>query len=213
MGALPSTDLKGYEALQKRIRGALELLREVSSVEFKQAAGWSELKKGLPKDIIGMSNVQDGGIIIIGIGENDGQWNRTGLTDEQLNTYDPDDMIDHVNKYASPSITFDVVLHTDDEGSKYLVIRVHEFGESPIVCKKEYFGELRRGALYVRPLGKAESREVQSAEEMRDLLDLAAEKKTRNFLHQIRRVGIDVETVSLTMTDSDKFDEELGDLS
>lgn len=212
MGALPSNDLKGYELLKNRVQGALDLLQEGRAVEFKRSVMWNELKQGIPKDILAMSNLRDGGIIIIGVEESDNKWKRTGMTDEQLNTYDPDDMIDHVNKYASPSMTFNVVKHTDNEGLKYLVIRAHEFEEKPFVCKRNFAGELREGAFYIRPLGKAESREVKIAEEMHDLLELSVEKRTRNFMRQIQRVGIDLKTMRLEKTDEDKFDDELEGL-
>ncbi|MCX5637293.1 MAG: hypothetical protein NTX52_06325 [Planctomycetota bacterium] len=93
-----------------------------------------------------------------------------------------------------------------------MIIHVHEFEEKPIVCKRDYADELRKGAFYIRPLGKAESREVQSSDEMQDLLDLAAEKRTRNFLKQIQRIGIDLTSIPLEKTDADKYDEELEDL-
>jgi predicted HTH transcriptional regulator len=209
MGALPSTDLKGYELLKDRVQGALDLLQEARSVDFKTAGTWGEIKKGLPKDIMAMSNLRDGGIIIIGVKECDNTWSCTGITDEQLNTYNPDDMVDHVNKYASPSIAFDVVKHTDKNHLEYLVIQAHEFEEKPVVCKKNYPDELRRGAFYIRPLGKAESREVQTEAEMHDLLELSVEKRARNFMRQIQRVGLDLKTIRLAKTDSDKFDDEL----
>lgn len=212
MGALPSTDLKGYELLKDRVQGALDLLQEVKAIDFKKAAKWNELKQGIPKDILAMSNLRDGGIIIIGVEEIDNKWKRTGMTDKQLNTYDPDDMIDHINKYASPSMNFDVVKHTDEKGLKYLVIQTHEFVEKPFVCKRNYASELREGAFYIRPLGKAESREVQNADEMHDLLELSVEKRTRNFMRQIQRVGFDLRTTPLGKTDTDKFNEELEGL-
>jgi hypothetical protein len=212
MGALATTDLPAYRLLRDRIAGALDLLQEGRSVDFKMAVEWVELKHGIPKDVLAMSNVRDGGIIIVGVEEIDNKWNLTGMTQEQLNTYDPDDMIDHVNRYASPSITVDVVKHAHNDGLNFLIIQVHEFVESPILCKRDYSGDLRRGAFYIRPLGKPESREVQNAEEMRDLLDLAAEKRTRNLLRQIERVGIDLATAPLQKTVSDKFDEELEGL-
>ena len=212
MGALPSTDLKGYESLKDRVQGMLDMLQEGRTVDFKKASSWDDLKQGIPKDILAMSNLRDGGIIIIGVEENNNLWNCTGMTDEQINTYNPDDMIDYVNKYASPSINFDIVTHEDDKRLKYLVIQIHEFDEKPIVCKRNYSNELRQGAFYIRPLGKAESREVQTADEMHDLLELAVEKRTRNFLRQIHRAGIDLEALQLVKTDADKFDKELEGL-
>lgn len=209
MGALPTID---SGSLKDRVTGVLELPQESRAVELKRAAKWEELKKGIPKDILAMSNLRDGGIIVIGVQEKDNKWNRTGMTEDQLSTYDPDNMIDHINKYASPPITVDVVTYTDDKGLNYLVIQVHEFKEKLIVCKRNCPDELREGAFYIRPIGKAESREVQNAEEMHDLLELAAEKRTRNFLRQIQRAGIDLATVPLEKTDADKFDDELEGL-
>ena len=208
MGSLHTRDVDCYSILQDRISGALSMLQEMHSVDFKRADVWNNLKYKITKSVIAMSNLQDGGIIIVGVAEQDNKWNRTGMTEKQLNTYNPDDMIDHVNKYASPSITFDVVKHADGEELKYLVVQAHEFDEKPIVCKKDYSDELRRGALYIRPLGKAESREVRSAEELHTLLELAIEKRTRSFLSQIQRVGIDLGSISLLKSDADKYDEE-----
>jgi predicted HTH transcriptional regulator len=212
MGALASTDLEGYELLKERVEGSLKLLTEIRAVDFKDAAKWDEIKCSIPKDVLAMSNLRDGGIIIIGVSEKNERWELTGLTQEQLDTYNPDDMLDWVNRYASPPVIFDIVRHThykepDNKKFDFLIIQAHEFEEKPIVCKRDYSGELRRGAFYIRPLGKAESREVQSADEMHDLLDLAVEKRTRNLLRQIKRIGIDL-AVALEKTDADKYDEE-----
>jgi len=190
----------------------LDLLQEARAVDFKRAAPWDQLKQGIPKDILAMSNLRDGGIIVVGIEEGDKEWKCTGMTEEQLNTYNADNMIDHVNKYASPPVTFDVVKHTDMEGLTYLVMQTHEFEETPVVCKRNCADELREGAFYIRPHGKSESREVQTADEMHDLLDLAVEKRTRNFLRRIDRVGFDLEKMQLKKTDADRFDRELEGL-
>jgi predicted HTH transcriptional regulator len=216
MGALPTTDLDGYKILSERIIGALNLLQEVRSVDFKEAVVWDDLKYKIAKTTMAMSNLRDGGIIIIGIAEQDNNWHCTGMTEEQINTYDPDNMIDHVNKYASPAITFDVVKHTDKDGLQYLAIQAHEFEEKPIVCKKDYAGELRRGVCYIRPLGKAESRAVQSADEMQEVLDLAVDKSVRKFLQRCERLGmlvrVEEEKLAEKKVDSDKFDAELEGL-
>ena len=75
MGALPSTDLKGYESLKDRVQGMLDMLQEGRTVDFKKASSWDDLKQGIPKDILAMSNLRDGGIIIIGVEENNNLWN------------------------------------------------------------------------------------------------------------------------------------------
>ena len=108
MRALPTTDLKGYESLKKRVQGVLDLQQEGKTVEFKSAKYWKELKRGIPKDILAISNMRSEGIIIIGVEEGNKAWKCAGIEVPQLETNSVDDMIDHVNKYASPSIAFDV---------------------------------------------------------------------------------------------------------
>ena len=212
MGALPSTELKGYEILKSKVKEALRLLQEINSIEFKKAAKWGELKRGITKDILAMTNLRDGGIIIIGIEEKDNKWNCTGLTSEQLKTFNPDDIIEHINSYASPSITFNIIKHTDEQNLDFLIIQVPEFEEKPVICRKQYNRELRRGALYIRPLGKPESREVKSAEEMHDLLELAADKAFRKFLGKCENLGLVTPLlqtqVILEKNDMKKFEEE-----
>ena len=209
MGALPSTNLDGYSELKKRVEGAISFLQEARSVEFKSAAEWHDLKHGLTKHILAMANLRDGGIVIVGISETNNVWSITGVTADQLDKYDPDDMIDHINKYASPPIEFNVATHTTSENKDLLVIQVYEFEEKPIVCKRNCGNELREGALYIRPVGKPESREVHNSDEMHDLLEVAAEKRTRSLLRQIQRVGIDLLTASSKRLDQDKFIAEL----
>lgn len=50
--------------------------------------------------------------------------------------------------------------------------------------------------MYVRPVGKAQSRAVESAEEMREIADLAAEKKARQMInHRACPAEADKETL------------------
>lgn len=215
MGALPTTELAGYRILRDRVAAALNMLQEERTVDFKGPVEWEQLKYGIPKDVLAMSNLRDGGIIIIGVSERRQEWELSGMTQEQLDTYDVDNMLDWVNRYASPSITFDVVKHThykESEGKNFdfLAIQVHPFEEKPIVCKRDYADGLRKGAFYIRPLGKAESREVQDANEMHDLLELATERRSRNLKGQIMRIlGIRPTPDTLEKTDVDKYEEEL----
>jgi len=156
-----------------------------------------------------MSNLRDGGIVIIGVSEEDGDWKPKGITNQDLTTYDPDDMIDFVNKYASPVVNFDVVRHDVDK-LQFLIISIREFESQPVVCKRDYKKDLRRGTIYIRPIGKPETRAIQNAEELRELLDIAVEKKMRRFAGQIERIYGSKPTSY--QHDQEKFDQELGDL-
>lgn len=211
MGAIPSSDLEGHESIKERVNAALSLLAESRSIEFKGPEKWEALSSGLAKDILAMSNIRDGGIIIIGI-EKTGQI--LGLSKEQLETYDTDVMIDFVNKYASPSIALDIVAHKyqieNISERVLLIIQIREFEELPIICKKGNSDELKQAGIYFRPIGKPESRLIREESEMRELLEIAVEKKMRKWLVQQKRIGLNLEQTG--QSNKDKFEEELGGL-
>jgi hypothetical protein len=215
MGAIPSSDLEGHESIKERVNAALSLLAEGRSVEFKGPEKWEALSSGLAKDILAMSNIRDGGIIIIGI-EKTGKI--LGLSKEQLETYDTDVMIDFINKYASPSITLDIVTHkyrteniTENISERtLLIIQIHEFEELPIICKKGNSDELKQAGIYFRPIGKPESRLIREGSEMGELLEIAVEKKIKKWFVQQKRIGLNLEQVG--QSDKEKFEKELDGL-
>ena len=211
MSPLPTTDLSGFSKLKSRVSGAFDMLQEARSLDFKKAIPWNDIKMGLTKDILAMSNLQDGGILVLGVEEVDGNWELNGISDKVLETYDSDNMHDFVNRYASPPVFFDVVVHTDQNTKKYLILQVHEFEDLPVVCKRDS-GELRSGAFYIRPLGKPETREVKSAHEMQNLLELVAVKKTKKILSQTDQIGINLTHTSTGQSDLEQYDEELDGL-
>jgi hypothetical protein len=91
-------------------------------------------------------------------------------------------------------------------GKAFLAIKVPEFGFAPVVCSRES-NDFLRGSIYIRPVGKAESRPIRTAAELHDLLDLAAEKRARKFLEMAGRLGM-----KLPDDDAAAFDKELDDL-
>ncbi|HEX6087327.1 MAG TPA: hypothetical protein VF266_22540 [Thermoanaerobaculia bacterium] len=91
------------------------------------------------------------------------------------------------------------------ESRNFLSVQVFEFIDTPIVCRRDGPG-LKQGAVYVRPPGVARTTEVRSADQMHDLLELAAEKRARRILETARRIGLE------TMPSRKPFDDELGGL-
>ena len=110
MGAIPTSDMPGHKKLHDRVKNALDRCQESKSVDFKESAPWDELKWQLIRTIIAMGNLRDGGIIVIGASERGDTWDLTGIEDTHLSTYDVDDIIDAVTKYASPPIKIEIVL-------------------------------------------------------------------------------------------------------
>lgn len=210
MGAIPTSDMPGHKKLHERVYDALDRCQESKSVDFKASTTWDDLKLRLIRTIIAMGNLRDGGIIIIGASEQGDSWELTGLLSDHLGTYDVDDIIDVLNKYASPPIKIDIVLVKYRNNETFLAFQVYEFTDTPFVCKKNGPDNnkiLCAGEFYVRPSGKPRTTKVSSAEEMHDLLELAAEKRARRILEVAHRIGL-----KPTETASQRFDEELGGL-
>lgn len=209
MGAIPTSDMPGYRRLHERVFNALDRCQETQGIDFKESAPWSSLKWRIITTSLGMGNLRDGGIIVIGASERGQTWELTGITNEHLATYDPDVLIDVVNKYSSPNVEMDIVLtkYRNDQG--FLSIQINEFKDAPIVCKKNgpAGGSITEGAVYVRPPGVARTTRVMNSSQMHDLLELAAEKRARRMLEVSRRIGL----VSIASS-TERFDEELEGL-
>jgi predicted HTH transcriptional regulator len=162
-------------------------------LEYKESAPWDTLKLKIAKTAMAMANLRDGGTIIIGIrrGQN-GQYFPDGVKSDHVQTYDPDDVQALVNRYADPYVRLEVQTVKTD-GKDFVEIRVYEFEEVPIVCKRNGDG-IRQGAIYIRSARMPETCEVQSQTEMRELIEVATDKSVRRFLARARSAGIQTET-------------------
>jgi len=210
MGAIPTSDMPGYRQLHDRVYSALDRCQESQAIDFKESADWNSLKWRLIRTVMAMGNLRDGGIIVIGASERGDDWELTGIEQAHLSTYDIDDIIDAINKYASPPMQVEIVRVKYRNDKEFLAFQIKEFEHSPYVCKKngpDEVGLLFEGEAYIRPPGKPQTKKVTNAQEMDDLLELAAEKRARSMIETSRRIGF-VPSPSNTQ----RFDEELGDL-
>jgi predicted HTH transcriptional regulator len=209
MGAIPSSDLPGHKQIRERVVSALQRCQESQDIDFKESVRWPDIQWKVTKSALGMGNLRDGGIIIVGVSQRNGKWTVSGITNSHLQTYDPDVMVDQITKYVSPNVDLDIVTVEYDE-KIFVAIRVREFTETPLVCKKSgpAGSDLLEGAIYIRPLaGRPRTTRIKNAGDLHDLLELAAEKRARRMLETSRRIGIVTPTPI-----SDPFDDELGDL-
>ncbi|TWC90147.1 putative DNA-binding protein [Rhizobium sp. SJZ105] len=157
----------------------LEGAEETDALEFKGAMNWDE---GIIKDILAMANIEDGGRIVIGI--EDKTYSRQGMTEEQLASYNSDQIKDAVGLFADPFVEFTVNKVPDTAGLNYVVIAVAPFKLLPVICKKDggKKNELRKGDVYYRGKTKRPcSERINNSSEMRDLLDRATVLRMRNF--------------------------------
>ncbi|MGN7864397.1 AlbA family DNA-binding domain-containing protein [Chryseobacterium sp. 22458] len=151
----------------------LEGRKEHPSLDFKAACFW-DVKK-LTRDILAMSNLPDGGHIVIGVEEVDNSFVRKGVESQHCNTFILDEMKDQVGKYADPMVDFDVHIVEDVNGLKYVVIKVYSFRETPTICKRDLDKELRASTIYYRNTNRrVESAAVSNVNDLRDIIELAA---------------------------------------
>lgn len=214
MGAIPRSDLPGQKRLDERVQYALDRCQELQDVEFKESATWEILQWKIIKASLGMGNLRDGGIVVIGASSRGGSWALTGVLPEHLATFDVDKMTDQVNAYVSPHVDLDIVVVPYRNGKEFLAIQVNEFVDTPLVCKKNgpdtikgTSEELAKGIVYVRPVGVPRTTRITEAGQMHDLLELAAEKRARRLLESATRIGLVPSAATVN-----PFDNELGGL-
>jgi hypothetical protein len=174
------------------IRQQLYQGAETKSLDYKEGFNWltcsPDTRLGLVKDVLGMSNTQDGGVILIGV--EDGSYRLSGLTAQQVESFDQTRIADAIKRYADPWCAVQLY-KLEIDNKKIIALEVPEFKDVPHLCKMDGNSSasgktiLRRGALYVRT-ERATTEEVGSAEEMRALLGRALRARGDSIISSIR---------------------------
>ncbi len=196
------------------LRQLLARRTELKNLDYKELMNWASAsndeKCELVKDVLAMLNTQDGGQIIIGV--QDKTCDPVGLTDTDFASFDPTRLNDFLHKYTDPLASCEVQKLTVDV-KKFIVIDVHEFKDTPIICKADANSStnkliLKRGGLYIRT-DKATSELISSVEEMRGLLGRALLKRGDELLRTIQALILGRQVVS--QNELDAYRQELED--
>ncbi len=195
---------------------------EETYLEYKGSMPWNHrnTKLKIICAMLSLSNNKDGGVIVIGIKEEfNKSFNPSGMSDEDFNSFNYDDVARVVQTYSDPIIEFKLladVAKIDEQERKFVVIQVPESKE-PTICVKYgllnksvgYYPEniaLRKNAIYIRSKAPIESREIAAVHEWREMIDRAVEKNRKELL---RRLPCSVATKEDKKRDNKKFEEDL----
>lgn len=193
MSALPSSDMPGHLRLHQRVYDGLDRCQEHQSIDFKESADWDTLKWHIARTSMAMANLRDGGIIVVGVSERGESWELTGISSEHLSTYDFDNISDFIAKYSSIPLELDVVVVRYRDSKNYLAIQISEFLHLPCICKRNSSNDAKafiKGDILIRPPGKPQTKKAEDADEIRDLVELAAEKRARQIIEAAGRIGL-----------------------
>lgn len=174
---------------------------ETDRVDFKASCKWAV--NAFAKDILALSNVRDGGYIIIGVQEKENSFERKGVDPEHKSTFNIDAMKDQISPYADPHVNFQVYFPKDQKGLEYVVIKVFQFEEVPVICSKDS-SETKKATIYYRNRDRrAESAPISNSYDLRSVIDEAAVRMMR----RMHGLGLSVEP-----NVKKKLDEELQGL-
>ncbi len=185
---------------------------EERNLEYKGPLAWNDanIKGKLCKSIMAMANMRDGGDLVIGVREKPkGHFTPVGLTTADADTFSQDEVAAFVSEYAAPFVEF-TLRRVTHEKKKFVVMQVQEFLELPVVCRKDGPADLRRGAFYTRTRRIYETARVSSEAEMREIIDLSAEKSIRTLIKRGQLASL--QATAPADADAQKFAKQLGKL-
>jgi hypothetical protein len=183
---------------------------ENQELDFKAAQDWNELTRAgrakFARHAMAMANTR-GGYIVVGVSEDDNGNPTvcTGMTERQARSFDPSTVGQTVNRYADPSVEFDVV-RPEVDGRRYVVFVVYPFKNLPHVCGDACETELQRGVFYIRT-PDARSRPAYRASELHSLVQRAL-RNQRELLGRMLR-GVLYEGRQVNESDAEQEFERL----
>lgn len=179
----------------------LEAQAERQNLDFKANCCWNVNR--FAKHILAMSNLRDGGYIIIGI--EDKTLKRQGVSPENILSYNIDIMKDQIAQYCDPFVDFIVSFPKDRKGTGYVVIKVLTFREIPVICRKDDSNAgVRSGIIYYRNNNRRiESAPISNSYDMRDIIETA----TMRMIQRKSELGYKINS-----DDQSKLDQELDGL-
>jgi schlafen family protein len=170
--------------------------REGRAAEFKQTLSWAEnaTRAKVVKWALGTANLADGGVLAFGLQRVDPNplYELSGMSQADYESFNQDSVSTTVNAHATPHIDLSVI-HLPVDDKLFVAIIVRQFLDYPVICARDFVVENRaivtKGRLYCRSRRTPETTEVQSPEDMRDIIDSATSRGLERYfrLREIER--------------------------
>ena len=133
-----------------------------------------------------------------------------GMPQEVALSFSQDAVAARVNAHATPHVDL-TVEHVDVDQKHAVAIVVRQFADYPVICSTDFLAEGRsivtKGKIYCRSRRMAESTEIQSPDDMRDLLELGTARGIERYF-RLRSI----ETKSSGSSARAQFDDQIRDL-
>lgn len=164
---------------------------EGRAAEFKQTMSWAEnaTRAKVVKWALGTANLADGGVLAFGLQRTDPNplYELVGMAQADYDSFNQDGVSTTVNTHATPHIDLSVA-HLQIDDKRFVAILVRPFSDYPVICARDFVVDghaiVIRGRLYCRSRRTPETTEVQSPEDMRDIIDLATSRGLERYFRQ-----------------------------
>lgn len=161
------------------------------NLEFKDTFDFDEniwAREKLIRAIFAMSNTRNGGVIVIGVKENEGHIPdyTEGLKSEHLSLFKSREeyLKSKVESFSSSSVNYEIGVG-EYKDKDFILINVVEFFINPIICQmhgKHKDKILEEGAIYIRTLkDKPSSVKLTNPVDIQDFLERSADKQISNL--------------------------------
>lgn len=184
---------------------------ELSQIEFKRNADFQSLQYRIAKTAMAMANLRDGGMIIVGVAQNDERhFVIEGIDTTNEASFVQETVYEFVNRYASPPVELRV-LPIEYDTKRFIIIDIQPFERTPVVCKRNTpdttsaNDRMRAGDFFVRTGSPVSTQRVQSEAMMHEVLEFAVIRRVAE-MQRIQRA------VMATTATQNAFDAEVNDL-
>ena len=194
----------------KKIIDILLRKEESKDLDYKGPCEWNSKNKAscceLVKDILALGNTL-GGYLIIGVDEKPDGFVFTGLSSDQLASFDTTKINQFVNNYSDPPINT-TVYKVPHDNRHFVIISIPVFSDTPHICQKDYPGILSEATVYVRT-DNNESAPIKKSSDFRLVIENSIKNRTDQLLTSFRSILKHGPQTTPSRTDEEKFEKSI----